>query len=290
MNEFSHGFLARMRKLRITTNSKSIGIHRGNRRSNKFGSSLEFSDFREYEPGDDVRQIDWNVYGRTQKHFIKRYLDEQEMKVAIYLDCTSSMRSLPSKWTLAKQIAAALSYIALVSEDRLSFIPVSATNVRGVDRKGSVHTKLTLFEIMKINVEQVTDSFSKEMMRKIQKSKQMSIIITDGLEPIAEYRQLLRRLASLKSDILLIQVLGNSEVEPNYFGDAKLIDSETDQEINVSMSPKLITEYQSRLENHNKELIKACTKLGIHYLFVKDDKSIEEIILKDFVSQRLLSY
>src|SRR5690606_27262037 len=104
-------YLNRLQKLKINVKTKKRGIHKGLRRSGKFGSSLEFSDFRQYQPGDDVRQIDWNVYGRTQKYYIKRYLDEQDISVAIYFDVSSSMRFIPSKWEMAKTLAASLGYV-----------------------------------------------------------------------------------------------------------------------------------------------------------------------------------
>ena len=68
------------------------GLHKGGRRSNKQGTSLEFSAYRYYQPGDDLRQIDWNVFARTNKHYIKRFLDEQELIMTIYLDCSNSMK------------------------------------------------------------------------------------------------------------------------------------------------------------------------------------------------------
>src|SRR5690606_25885883 len=220
----SHEFLSRLRKLRLVVDSKRTGVHKGIRRSHKFGSSLEFSDFRSYQPGDDVRLVDWNVYGRTRRHYIKRYLDEQEIKVAIYLDCTSSMRTVESKWLLAKKIAASLSYITLVNEDRLSFIPISALNTRSIERKGSNYAKQVLSEILQLQLKTTTSTFVKEIEKKLQKGKQLTIIITDGMEAIAEYEKLLLKTASAKSKILFIHILSKEEADPEFTGDAKLID------------------------------------------------------------------
>lgn len=84
-------WIAKVSRLSIATSSKLRGQHKGSHRSGRFGSSLDFSDFREYTLGDDVRQVDWNVYARTEKYYIKRFLDEQEMRVHILLDATRSM-------------------------------------------------------------------------------------------------------------------------------------------------------------------------------------------------------
>jgi len=281
---FSHEFLARLRKLRLVVESKRTGAHKGIRRSHKFGTSLEFSDFRTYQPGDDVRLVDWNVYGRTRRHYIKRYLDEQEINVAIFLDCTSSMRALETKWLLAKKISAALSYITLVNEDRLSFSPISALDTRSIERKGSIYAKQVLSDILQLQLSARTSTFIKEIETNLQKGKQLSIIITDGMEPIAEYEKLLFKIASVKSKILFIHILSKEEIEPGYTGDAKLIDSELESEVNVSISPKLVSNYQLRLKQHNERLEHTCRKHHIQYLFLNDEKTAEELLLSDFIT------
>jgi len=281
---FSHEFLARLRKLRLVVESKRTGAHKGIRRSHKFGTSLEFSDFRTYQPGDDVRLVDWNVYGRTRRHYIKRYLDEQEINVAIFLDCTSSMRALETKWLLAKKISAALSYITLVNEDRLSFSPISALDTRSIERKGSIYAKQVLSDILQLQLSARTSTFIKEIETNLQKGKQLSIIITDGMEPIAEYEKLLFKIASVKSKILFIHILSKEEIEPGYTGDAKLIDSELESEVNVSISPKLVSSYQLRLKQHNERLEHTCRKHHIQYLFFNDEKTAEELLLSDFIT------
>ncbi|MBS4198781.1 DUF58 domain-containing protein [Bacillus sp. FJAT-49732] len=283
MMMFSHEFLARLRKLRLVVDSKRTGVQKGIRRSHKFGSSLEFSDFRTYQPGDDVRLVDWNVYGRTRRHYIKRYLDEQEIKVSIYMDCTSSMRTIEAKWLLAKKIAAALSYITLVNEDRLSFLPISAVDLRSIERKGSNNAKQVLSDILQLQLNTKTSTFIKEMEKKLQKGRQLTIIITDGMEAIADYEKLFLKAASVKSKILFIHILSKEEIDPDYTGDAKLIDSERETEVNVSISPKLVSAYQLRLKLHNERLEHTCRKFNIQYIFVSDEKTAEELLISDFI-------
>lgn len=283
MKAVSQDFLSRLRRLRVNVNSRRTGIHKGTRRSHKFGSSQEFSDFRAYQPGDDVRQIDWNVYGRTQRHYIKRFLDEQEIKAAIYLDCTSSMRAVPEKWRLAKQVAASLSYIILSNEDRMSFMPISAPDKRTIERKGAVHAKSAFIEIMNVDLDNQTASFVSETEKILQKGKQLSFVITDGLEQFQLYHELLRKLAVQKSRVVFIQVLSKNELVPAIIGDAKLIDSEQFSEVNVSASQRLLVEYKKRVNAHNSQLEQACTELGFTYVLVSDEKAIDDIILKDFV-------
>ncbi|MCJ7841701.1 DUF58 domain-containing protein [Lederbergia sp. NSJ-179] len=288
MTRISPQFLARLRRLRIVYDSKRTGMQKGIRSSHRFGSSLEFSDFKEFQPGDDIRQIDWNVYGRTRRHFIKRYLDEQEIKVAIYLDCTSSMRAIESKWTQAKSLAACLSFICLENEDRLSFIPISAPSAKKIERKGRTHAQSVLLQILRLSMEETTTSFIRGLEGKMEKNTQIAFIITDGMEPIEEYERLLKKCSPLHTNIIFIQILSEKEGAPEVHGDAKLIDSELQTEINLSVSPRLITAYQMRLQEHNERLKQLCVKTGAEYFLINDVKKMEEILLKDFVLKGLV--
>ena len=110
----------RLALLSIVSKSGRLGQQKGTHRSKKLGASLDFSDYREYHPGDDLRHIDWNVYARTEKPFIKRFLDEQEMRIHILLDPTKSMGA-DGKWDYARQLSIALGHIALTSGDTVSF-------------------------------------------------------------------------------------------------------------------------------------------------------------------------
>ena len=117
---FPNGLAKRLGSLSIQSRSGRLGHHKGTHRSRKTGSSLDFSDFREYHPGDDLRHIDWNVYARTDKPYIKQFLDEQEMRIHILLDPTRSMGA-DGKWNYARQLAIALGQLHLRTEIRCRF-------------------------------------------------------------------------------------------------------------------------------------------------------------------------
>ena len=280
--------ISKLQKKRLMVKTRKRGIHKGTRPSNKFGSSLEFSDFRMYQPGDDVRQIDWNIYGRTGKHYIKRFLDEQELSIAVYLDQSSSMRKIGAKWELAKQISAALSYIVLNSEDRLFFSPVSSVAVEPVRRKGSVYARKTFLEILQLEEVGMTGEFFKHLAISIAKKQQLSIIITDALEPLEEIEGQLKKMATFKQEIWFIQVLSEEEISPLYGGDVRLIDSETELAVNVSMNPSIITAYVNRLKEHNKKLETLTRKYGGHYLLVTDQSDVQSILFHDFTGKGLI--
>ncbi|PLR97306.1 DUF58 domain-containing protein [Bacillus sp. T33-2] len=281
--------LRRLQKKRLLVKSRKRGMHKGQRQANSYGSSLEFSDFRLYQPGDDVRQIDWNIFGRTQKHYIKRFLDEQEVSIAIYLDATSSMRAITGKWELAKQLAASLCFVVLNSEDRLSFCPVSTTAMLPVTRKGSVYGKMVFHDIMKMAEQDKTGNFSERAQQALVKRQQLAILISDGLEPAAQIEGLFKKLRSLRQEVWFIQVLGTEELRPGHNGDIRLIDSETDTVVNVSMNEAIAREYRARIAEHNKQLEALCRRFGGHYLLLTEDKDLQTFLFHDLPGKGLMN-
>jgi uncharacterized protein (DUF58 family) len=283
-----HALLVRLQKMRLLVKTRKRGILKGSRQSSHFGSSLEFSDFRVYQPGDDVRQIDWNVFGRTQKHYIKRFLDEQELSIAIYLDSTSSMRQIRSKWEFAKGLAALLSYVVLASEDRLVFSPVASKSLMAIRRKGAVSSRRTYLEILGLDEGEQTGDFIASLQNSVSKNQQLSILITDGLEPLDRVEALLKKLSSLKQEIWFLQVLSSEEISPSFLGDLKLIDSESDAVVNVSMNPGIVSDYVKRLMEHNRELEKICRRYGGHFISVSDQDSIQSILFHELPARGLI--
>jgi uncharacterized protein (DUF58 family) len=281
--------LGRLQKMRLLVKTRKRGLHKGSRQSSHFGSSLEFSDFRVYQPGDDVRQIDWNVYGRTQKHYIKRFLDEQEISIAIYLDASSSMREIPGKWQQAKGLAAALSYVVLSSEDRLLFSPVASKESLPIRRKGAVASRRTYLEILGLDEKEQTGDFLTSLVNTVTKNQQLTILITDGLEPVEQLEAVLRKLSSLKQEIWLFQVMAREELSPGaYEGDLKLIDSETSVAVNVSMNGSILVDYEKRLRAHNLALEAVCRRYGGQYILVPDDVALSSILFHELPGRGLM--
>jgi uncharacterized protein (DUF58 family) len=281
MTALSQSLLGKLHKKKFSVKTRRRGGHKGTRSSGMLGTSLEFSDFRPYQPGDDVRQVDWNVYGRTHKHYIKRFLDEQELNVTIFLDSTSSMRAIASKWEKAKQVAAAFSYIVLKSDDRLSFIPVSAESAGKFIRKGAVYGKNTFTEILNLTETAVTGSFIENIEKHSLRRNQLTIIISDGLEPVEKFEQLFRKLAANRQEVRFLQLLSSQELRPDFDGDMKLIDSETNANVNVSMHGYILENYQNRLREHNDQLSNHCKRYGFSYLLMADGQDIQEFLFHE---------
>lgn len=144
-------WLSKLDGMMIRSNSRVKGMLAGKRRSSQLGSSLEFADYRPYVSGDDVRRIDWNLYGRTSKAYIRQYWDEQERSFSLYVDSSKSMSSFgrgdTNKWLFALRFAASIGYLSLICEDRVQINLFNEKEI--VDAVPSLygkHAKFTLFK------------------------------------------------------------------------------------------------------------------------------------------------
>lgn len=269
-------------RLQISTKSKLRGQHKGSHRSMRFGSSLDFSDFREYHPGDDVRQIDWNVFARTDKYFIKRFLDEQEMRVHILLDSTKSMQE-EKKWLLAKQLTISLGQLVLGRDDRLSFATPTEEKLAPFRRKGAVYRKAFTSYITNLSEPAMNTSFTHQAAQYSAKDCTVLFIITDGLEPIADWERCLRSMPRFSQDIRLILVQSSDEVAPQFSGDLQLVDRETEERLNVSVSTRIVEDYEKKRHQHFQELDILCRRFGIHTLKVETKDDISHILFHQMI-------
>lgn len=276
MNIIPDDWAAKISRFSISTKSKLRGHHKGSHRSKRFGSSLDFSDFREYHIGDDVRQIDWNVFARTEKHFIKRFLDEQEMRVHILLDSTKSMGG-ELKWTFARQLAIALGLIVLNKDDRLTFSVVDGSRDSFFRRKGATYKKPFIDYVSRQSAN-FTGSFAENAVLRIPKDVTVLFIITDGLEPIENWEPFLRRLPRHAGDIRLLLVETEEEIAPDYRGDIRMVDKETDLKVNVTVSQRVLDDYREKREEHQAQLESLCRRYGIRLMPVNSNDGLMHTI------------
>jgi len=275
-------WLAKISRFQVATASKLRGQHKGSHRSQRFGASLDFSDFREYHLGDDVRQVDWNVFARTDKYFIKRFLDEQEMRVHILLDTTKSMGD-QAKWTFAKQIVASLGLMVLGRDDRLSFSFVQDEVKPPFRRKGAMYRRAFLQVVTDIEQATYTDSFAQGALKALPKDSTVLFIVTDGLEPIEEWAQLLKRLPRFAGDVRILQIVTQEELSPQYTGDVRLLDRETGRDVNVTMSSKVLDTYLARRLLHEEEFEAICRRFGVRQLQLKVEDGLQHAIFQQLL-------
>ena len=275
-------WLAKISRFQVATASKLRGQHKGSHRSQRFGASLDFSDFREYHLGDDVRQVDWNVFARTDKYFIKRFLDEQEMRVHVLLDTTKSMGE-EAKWTFARQIVASLGLMVLGRDDRLSFSFVQDDVKPPFRRKGAMYRRPFLQVVTDIEDAMYTNSFAQGALKAMPKDSTVLFIVTDGLEPIDEWEQLLKRLPRFAGDVRILQIVTEEELSPHYTGDVRLLDRETGRDVNVTMSSKVLETYDARRRLHEEEFEAICRRFGVRKIQLKVEDGLQHAVFQQLL-------
>ncbi|GAA0432330.1 DUF58 domain-containing protein [Lentibacillus halophilus] len=277
----------RLTAFRLTSKRVVQGGHKGERRSPRLGSSLEFSDYRLYSPGDDLRQIDWNTYARTQKYYVKRFLDEQELSVSIYLDCTKSMGIKQEKWTRAKELAAAFAFLALTNSDRLSVIPVASSTDVYPYTKGKAMTKRVLPFIEQTSLTDGEDAFGEHLNKTLHQSRKgsLNLVISDFLDDPTDLFAALKKMQAKHQQVLLIQIVLPEEVHPDHFGDLQLVDSETTEQRDVTMSPNVIKNYKQLFEAHTESIKSFCRRRGMDLITCPTSDSLEQSLFSSVMRQ-----
>ena len=279
--------LSKLQHKKLAIHTRKKGSTSGKYLTKRSGASIEFNDYRIYQLGDDIRQIDWNVYGRTKKHYIKTFLDEHMYEVGMILDYSNSMQVSKEKWNLAKMIAACISFVTLNGEDQLQYVLPKNNRLYVRKAKGKRFSYQTFEQIYQTNEQLTNQLFFEQCVVAMPKTPQMVFVISDFLEPIDYLEKLVRQMTNYYQYIYFIQVMDEKELNPTYEGDVSLQDSETTRELSISMNKELIDNYETRLAHHNKSLELLVHKHGGNYLLCGTDKDPYELILKDFVRQEI---
>jgi len=279
--------LSKLQHKKLAIHTRKKGSASGKYLTKRSGASIEFNDYRSYQLGDDIRQIDWNVYGRTKKHYIKTFLDEHMYEVGIVLDYSNSMQASEEKWKLAKMIAASISFVTLNGEDQLQYVLPKNNRLFVRKAKGKRSSYQTFQQIYETNEKLTSQMFFEQCIIAMPKTPQMMFVISDFLEPIHHLEKLVKQMTNYYQYIYFIQVMDEKELNPSYEGDVSLEDSETKSELSISMNKELIDKYENRLANHNKMVELLVHKHGGNYLLCGTDKDPYELIIKDFVRKEI---
>lgn len=283
-------FLHQLERLALINKRVKKGLYSGKRRSQNQGSSIEFADYRSYNPGDDFRQIDWNAYARHEKLFLKTFLDEQELHISIYIDCSKSMEfGEPSKFQSALKIAAALGYLSLYHFDRVYVYGFNNTvnaALPALFGKGKTHQLFRFLESLKTSGEGNLNQ-SLASGKAVHGKPGISIIISDFLYEDG-YEKGIGFIQAANQEVILVHLLAEEERNPVLDGDLRLVDSESKLNKEVSISPYLLNEYQKTLNSFKQDLSNFAYKRGIAYLRVDSEISIEQIIFNVFKQSGLI--
>jgi uncharacterized protein (DUF58 family) len=291
--------LRRLEQFQLLAARRAKSSARGERRSKARGQSVEFADHRNYTHGDDFRYLDWNLYGRLDRLFVKLYEEERELPVRIFLDASESMTfGEPRKFDFARQLAAAIGYVALCGFDRVSVIPFpnaergagnaeSQTQNAEHAARGALRSvrgkksSMQFFQNMHaLNASGAAD-FNQSLRRGALEAKQagVAIVLSDFLDP-AGYEPGLTALIGRGFQISAVQILAPEELNPTTYGDLRLIDSETGGMQEVTFGKFRLKAYQQTVQSYIQRLREFCQPRGISFFSVSSDASLEQLLLK----------
>ena len=279
--------LRRLEQFQLLAQRRAKSSARGERRSRARGQSVEFADHRNYVPGDDFRYLDWNLYGRLDKLFLKLYEEERELPVTIFLDASESMTfGEPRKFDFARQVAAAIGYVALCGFDRVTVNVFPDAMGEGAFRGAlrSVRGRKSSLQFFQ-NLSRVTASgqaaFNEALRRGALTSRQtgVAIVLSDFLDP-AGYEAGLTSLIGRGFQVSAVQILAPEELNPSTYGDLRLVDSETGVVQEVTFGKYRLSGYQQTVQNYIQRLREYCQARGINFFSASSDTSLEKLLLK----------
>ncbi len=279
--------LRRLEQLQLLARRRSKSAARGERRSRARGQSVEFADYRNYVPGDDFRYLDWNLYGRLDRLFLKLYEEERELPVTIFLDASESMTfGSPRKFDFARQVAAAIGYVALCGFDKVNVqvfpeCPAETAVRRALTSVRGRQSAIPFFQNLSQLTAQGAATFNQTLRSGALQIKRagLAIVLTDFLDP-AGYEAGLGALLGRGFQIDAVQVLAPEELQPTTYGDLRLVDSETGAQQEVTFGRYRLTAYQKTVGNFCQRLREFCQARGISFFTASSDTSLEQLLLK----------
>jgi uncharacterized protein (DUF58 family) len=287
---FDEAFLRQLERLLLLMKAPVRGGLKGGRRSVKRGQSVEFADYRDYTLGDDLRQLDWNVYARLERLFVKLFVEEEDVTATFLIDASASMAAgRPPKLLFAKRAAAALGYIALASEDRVA---LSTLGGRVARRQASLRGSGRVFRLLSgLSGVGVTNGETDLLAAARHAAAQLTgrgvlVLISDLLDPNAG--RAVRELAGTSAELIVLHVLSPDELDPKLEGDLRLVDSETSEGVDVTIDLATLDAYKTRLAAWQAEFAEICAKRRASYVPVQSDLPLNELIFAELRRRRVL--
>jgi uncharacterized protein (DUF58 family) len=280
--------LVQLERMELVSRKIFRGRMKGERRSKRKGQSVEFSDFRNYVPGDDLRFIDWNLFARLDKLFLKLFLEEEDLHFYALIDTSTSMDfgEPITKLQYAKQLAAALGFVGLCRADRVK-IETLGTSLRNPGP--ALRGRKSLWRMLEyldgvqpgenVTLEQGVKNFA------LRNSGKGIVVLISDLMDKHGYETALRMLLAQQLDIYVIHVLSPEELDPGIKGDLRLIDCEDDDVAEVTVSRPLLERYRRTLATFIDGSREYCTRRGIMYVMTSTENPVEQLVSK-YLRQR----
>ncbi len=268
---FDEVTLRKLTRLALVAHQVRAGMMKGDRRSSKRGTSIEFADYRDYRPGDDLRRVDWNAYARLDRPYLKLFEEEEDLAVHILVDCSESMdwgETEGNKFLYTQRIAAALGAIALTAGDQLTLTCLRSGGLsQSFGPKRGRTNLLNLFQFLERQKPAGQTDLNHSLRQYLLAARRpgLAVLISDLFSPNG-YQSGLAHFQNRGYEVALIQVLAPDELDPPLAGDLRLIDQETGEIQEVSIDAGMRTRYRQRLHSWQEEIQSGCRQRGVRYL------------------------
>jgi uncharacterized protein (DUF58 family) len=278
--------MALLERLTLVARGKLLGSFTGDHRSRRFGSSLDFADYREYRPGDDFRRIDASVSARLDRLFLRLFEAEEDVPVRIIVDASASMGfGSPSKLAMVQRLAAALTHVALLQHDRVRLYAARdrIEPSRWLAGRTAVYEAMTWLGALT----PAGRGGLPGAVRAIRSEGRPGVtaVLADLLEPAWE--DALARLGP-PGEAFVVHVLAPDELEPRLEGDLTLVDAESGDEVPISIDAGTLRRYRARVSAWRDEVRSACTSRAIGYAFARADDHVLDVVLARLTDQRVV--
>jgi len=275
----SNSELAHVERLRLNPLRKLVNRSRGEHLAGRGGSSMEFSDYRDYVPGDDTRYIDWNIFARLRRPYLKLYAEEEEARMLIIVDASSSML-FGGKLDMALSLAAAFGVMGLRGDERVSTHisgPSQGTTMKPLSGRGGIKKLLHFLENVDRNGGPVTfDEGVYEALKRHQ-GKGMAILLSDFLT-FGDVNRPLNALFSVGLEPFAVQILSPEEIDPDLTDDFRFVDSETESTLDVTAGGDILDIYHEHREALAEDLDTICKKRSGRFVSIPSDSSLLHVV------------
>ena len=292
-------FFSRLEALALELRADLAGFFGGKHLVRTYGQTVEFADYREYMLGDDIRRIDWNLYSRFEKYFLKLFTDERQMHTQLFIDCSASMgKDMPEKANYTLGVAAALGYLSVHNMDKVSFKLIKGAKAE--DPFGTIVGKKSFFNAISA-IEDIEELFDEEsdLEKAITSCPNMgsndglTVIISDFFTD-SDWKKAVDYLCYKKKQVLLIQVVTLDELDPSYIGRVNLIDSEAmgmedlkNLKIRINRAHQIASNQALRM--HHEDIKSFCNSRGVAFLSVRCDQPIEKVLFKELLKVGIMA-
>ena len=285
MNLFDEATLRKLEQLTLIADRVRVGVMKGDRRSTKRGTSIEFADYRNYVKGDDLRRLDWNVYARLERPFIKLLEEEEDLAVHLLVDSSASMDwpddEADNKLNYALRLAGALGHIGLTTGDLVTTTLLNSQNeqrwgpYRG--QQNSLHLLQFLENGRATGITDLNLSLHNYALRGGRPG--LLFILSDLLSPNG-YQDGLNALQARGYEVGLIHILSPDELEPPVSGDLKLVDVETGTDAEITLDATTLNLYRQRLREWQNEIADYCAHRRLHYIPLTTNLPWEKLVMQ----------